>query len=719
VRRVLPVLGLWVVLAAPLSVFATRVRDWFDMTDELRYERLAISIARTHSFVPRVHGVDIQSLSQLYPLLIAPVFAHGLVPHDLFLAHLENAWVMASACIPAFLLARRVTGRVDLALVAGALTVCIPWIVYSSMLMTEVAAYPAFLWALLAMQRAIAAPSARSDVVALAACALAFFARTELIVLVVVLPAAVVAYELGRRTPIRRAAQNHRVLGAAYVVILGGALALEETGHLSRVVGIYGVYSQNASFLSSAFFGSLLEHAATFALALAVLPAVVGGAWLLANLVRPAPASELHAFACLGSLAIGAAIVQATDFDVQYTGYVHDRFLLYLAPVIVIGVLCAIVDVRRPRWSLLPPAALVAAGFAVGAIPMLTWSNAQDQLLPDSPASIIYDLFVHVAHTLRGARVTLVVATILGTLLLLQATFLLRRRWVTGALAAVLLAGLPATTSYVLLRYLSGPSWSSRPLTSNAGKQDAWIDQTLGSNASVTFVPFPVSTDYFVSQQQWRDLEFWNKSLQRDAHYPEGDVFEYTGIWFPKLYLSFDQKTGTTSASPTRWVAQSDKETRFRVAGTVKAVNQDVVLIDAPRPWRLQWLGLGLYDDGWTRPGVTARVRIFPSPGQHVSHMRSLFIAVRAPDDVPKRPVNVVSNLTTWHGVATNGNTVETSISVCVPAHGFTDVRISTPDASTIPGDLRDSSSSAGTRQGGVSLRALSLADEVGAPCAQ
>ena len=47
-RRALPVLVLWAALAAPLSVLATRVRDWFDMTDELRYERLAISIARTH-----------------------------------------------------------------------------------------------------------------------------------------------------------------------------------------------------------------------------------------------------------------------------------------------------------------------------------------------------------------------------------------------------------------------------------------------------------------------------------------------------------------------------------------------------------------------------------------------------------------------------------------------------------------------------------------------
>src|SRR5207253_2637213 len=142
------------------------------------------------------------------------------------------------------LLARRVTRRNDLALLAGALAVCIPWIIYSSMLMTEVAAYPAFLWALLAMQCAVATPSARTDVVALTALALAFFARTELIVLVVVLPLAVVAYELGRSQGLRerarllRAARSHRVLGVAYLVLLVGAVVLSETGHLSRIVGI-------------------------------------------------------------------------------------------------------------------------------------------------------------------------------------------------------------------------------------------------------------------------------------------------------------------------------------------------------------------------------------------------------------------------------------------------------------------------------------------------
>jgi hypothetical protein len=110
-RTAILVASLWVVSAFVLSELTVRVRDWFDMTDEMRYERLAISIAQTHSLVPRVHGVDIRSFSQLYPLLIAPLFRHGLAPENVHAAHVLNAWIMSSACIPAFLLARRVTGR--------------------------------------------------------------------------------------------------------------------------------------------------------------------------------------------------------------------------------------------------------------------------------------------------------------------------------------------------------------------------------------------------------------------------------------------------------------------------------------------------------------------------------------------------------------------------------------------------------------------------------
>src|SRR5437764_407629 len=98
------------------------------MTDELLYERLALSIDRLHSPVPHVHGVVIGSINQLYPLLLASIFASRTVAQGLHLAHVLNAFVMVSAAIPAYLLARRVTRNTWASSLAALLTVIVPWL---------------------------------------------------------------------------------------------------------------------------------------------------------------------------------------------------------------------------------------------------------------------------------------------------------------------------------------------------------------------------------------------------------------------------------------------------------------------------------------------------------------------------------------------------------------------------------------------------------------
>ena len=117
------------------------------MTDELLYERLALSIARTHSPLPRLHTEVFSNINQLYPLVIAPVFRHGAILHGFHQAHVLNAYVMSSAAIPAYLLARRLTENAFLPFVVAVATVTVPWITLSSFLLTEVVAYPAFVWA--------------------------------------------------------------------------------------------------------------------------------------------------------------------------------------------------------------------------------------------------------------------------------------------------------------------------------------------------------------------------------------------------------------------------------------------------------------------------------------------------------------------------------------------------------------------------------------------
>ena len=50
-----------------LSLATTRVKNWFVMTDELYYERLAVSVAQTGSLLPRLHGELVPNVNQLYP----------------------------------------------------------------------------------------------------------------------------------------------------------------------------------------------------------------------------------------------------------------------------------------------------------------------------------------------------------------------------------------------------------------------------------------------------------------------------------------------------------------------------------------------------------------------------------------------------------------------------------------------------------------------------
>lgn len=464
--------ALWIVAASVLAELTTRALDWFAKDDELRYERLAISIARTHSLVPRIHGVNIESYSQLYPLLIAPFFRHGLVPQNVQMVHLANAWIMSSACIPAFFLARQVTGRRWAAYLAAGLTVVMPWIILSTMMMTEVASYPAFVLALLAIQRATVSPSRRNDLLALASIALAYFARGELLVLIFVFPLAVIAYELrsGERSA-RRLVKRHDLVAVVCLVVLVTAATLRLTGALSRVAGVYGRYAKHEQLLPHGVAGSFVEHLATFSLAFGVLPFVGGVAWLLANAASRRGSNNQHAFAWIGSITVAAVMYQSTNFDVLYNAFVHDRFLLYLVPIVVISVLCATVDAAPLRWSLVLPATLVALGFAVGEISFSTWGQFAT-IDDDAVIGAVYKPLVQAFGSLTGARTTLVVFTLLGSALLLLGGILLPRLRIAAVLSVMLVFALPATTAYAFARFFDTNDWASRPITNPQGRQD-------------------------------------------------------------------------------------------------------------------------------------------------------------------------------------------------------------------------------------------------------
>jgi hypothetical protein len=717
-RIELPLVALWLALAGGLAALTSQVADWYVMTDELLYERLAISIANLGSPLPHIHGELIGNVNQLYPLLLAPLFHDRLVPPALHDAHVLNAFVMSSACLPTFLLAHAVTGSKRLSYIVASLCVCIPWIPLSSMLMTEVVAYPAFAWAVLAVYCAAVSPRPQNDVVMVVALAVATLARTQFLVLFIVVPIAFFLHELAYtqsrsrlsrvRVAGRKLVEAHRPLAVAFAVLVIAVVVLLAVGRLSSALGTYSVTAEG-NVLPSGMGRSLLEHLAPLGLGLGILPFVLGVAWLFATFVRPR-AREEHAFAVIAIVTFAVLLIEVTSYDLRFgQGRLHDRYLFYVVPLVLISFAAALRAELRPRGSLLVSAGLLALAFSF--VPVVRY----EKFNVDSPVAVLNGALLDAGGSVNGARAFLGLALfVLILLFLLGAAFLRRTQFV---FVVVLLGGVLifAETALAFNRLLSVDGTSGRPITLEQGVVFDWIDRTVGPGTKVTMVPYPILYgNYWENVAYWWNVEFWNASVQRAAVY-EG-AFTGTPETFPTTELTFDSTTGRGNVSPSPYAVQGIAETRFRLAGTELGEDRGVALIAADNPWRAEWLAFDLYRDGWTVPKVVARIRVFAAQGQTEPKMRFLTIAVRGPNDVPPRPFRIVSNTSNWAAEAGEQPTSK-QISLCVPARGFADVQIHAPRYSPIYGDPRSELSFVSyARSGGVLVTGIALADETG-PC--
>lgn len=703
VRTAVPVLVLWLAAGAVLAQATGRVKDWFVMSDELYYERLAISIAHSGSPLPRLHGQLVPNVDQLLPLLLAPFYRGSLVPAALHSAHVFDAFAMTSAAVPAYLLARRVAGSRPLALGVAGLTVAVPWLVYADQLLTEVVAYPAFLWALLGIQRAVADPRPRNDLLALGGVALATLARTQLLALGLVLPLAVLVHAATRR---RRPA--NRLLAAVYGAAAVGAVALAATGGLSRALGTYRAAGQG-DLLPPYLARGVAEHLAALALATAVLPFLVAAGWALARVVRPRDA-EPAAFAAVLLVTLLVVAAEVTSFDLRYTGRaVNDRYLFYLVPLVLVGLAAAVREPPWPRLALAVPTAVVALGFSGLQLP------SYEKLNFDRPLALVYEHVTGFAGSEHLARLMLTVATLVGAVLLVEATMLLRRAYVAALVGALAAVALPVQTGAAFARYFSIDGTSGRPLTLDQGVVFDWIDRAIGPTSTVAMLPYPVVPgDLWAGIAFWWDAEFWNASVTRDVVYR--DRFYVTSSGFPKLNLRIDPRTGRTNTGGSPYAAQAQSDARFRIAGDVVETARGVDLIRALRPWRAAWATFGLYDDGWMRAGHAATIRVFALPGQRRGLVRHLDVRLRGSANGTPQPYRIVLPTGVFTGTA-GEDTVDNRVDVCVPESGHVDVRVETDARSRIYGDPRNSITFGVPREVGLNVAQVALADELGGAC--
>lgn len=691
----LPVFAVWAAAAGVLAAATTRVVDWFVMTDELLYERLAFSFARTGSPLPTVRGEHIPAGNDLYPLLLALVAKHDYVPAFLHRAHILNAVVIASAAVPAYLLARDALGSKRAAYAVSALSVLLPWLVLASFLLTENAAYPAFIWGVYLLQRTVARPSRGADLLALAGLLVAVVARTQFFVLVVAAPLAILAHEASFRVAWRRHRALWSILGAVVLLLALVAAA----GRASSVLGFYSSTASGSLSLSE-LPRSFVQHLAAVALALGILPFVLGGAWILARSVKR------EAFPVVAVLAVTLLALEVASFDLRFGGDLpRDRYLFYVAPLLLTGFVGALLDARAPRWSLAAPLLVLLVGFETAPLPVFQKLNV------DLPVAILDDYLLRSAHGLHGARHLLVVCTVLVLAIFYLGRLVVGRRLLAIVLVAATAAATTAETVYAFDRLFRVDGTSGRPITLPQGIVFDWVDRTLGTGNDVTIVPYAqVPGDYWATAGWWWDLEFWNRSVTRGAYIDN----EYAEIQttFSKLPLAFDPATGVANISPTRYVAQSGRDSRFRMRGPQVSLTRDVLLIDAGRHWRTDWLTLGIDDDGFTTPGRQGTIRVYPFAGQTRPRLRRLTLYLEA----PAAPVGATfsSNDGRWDVGLKTGAEQTMQVSVCVPANGYADVTIDPRGGGPVWGDFSTKAGTETGRTAGIWLYRIALQDEPG-----
>ena len=358
----------------------------------------------------------------------------------------------------------------------------VPWITLSSFLLTEVAAYPAFVWALLAIQASVARPSVRNDLLAVAAIALAVLARTQFYALAMVLAAVVIADALvGRR--LKAALREHVTLVAVYAFGAVCALALVVSGH-----ALLGTYAQTAKGnpLPPQIIESAPAHVAVVALAGGLLPFLLGGAWAVANLVR-AETREARAFAWLTVVAVVVLAVEVASFNLRFGGgLVRERYLFYLTPLFLCAFAAALTAARLPRWSLLAPLSILIVGFWRAPLP------AFEKLNVDTPASVIYDWLLSTMHGTGGARLALILCAVVVALLVLEGGALLPREPFAVALCSLLLVALVAETGYAFKRLFAVNGTSGLPLTLDQSPVFAWVDGQINGDSVASMVPYPL-----------------------------------------------------------------------------------------------------------------------------------------------------------------------------------------------------------------------------------
>jgi hypothetical protein len=508
------VVQLTALVAAAAAVWATlgfgTPAPWV-IPDEIIYSELAKSLA--DSGIPAIRGVTELGYGVLYPLLLSPAW---LVFDDVQQAHAAalviNSFLMASSAVPAYLLARHFTQHRGALLVAS-FSVFVPGMAYTSTLLTENLFYPAFLFALIAITRALERPTKSGQLIALGAIVLVTAAK---LVGVVLLPAyltsicalAVFARRRGATMSSTLAKYRLSLWLAGGAIVLGSATSLAVGRGVTDALGAYAGVVHSVDVVAIPW--SFLLQIGALSLSAAVIPLAGTIALFIAVMRGSLSSRTTERFVILAgpvvvwlalTVAVSSEALSAAAVGSSGEARLHERYLFVTAPLLFLGlVLWLQAGAFRRRWF-----AVVGAVSAASLAALIPVSELRPNANLQAPSLLPWLLFDGLG------QVALAFAAALGGLLFVK-TSVRRSRllWIPIGLAFFVASILTSAS------FRASAAWARDIGT---GANPSWIDEQVGSDASVAVLwNDPDQTEFAPGRKSQRVLwvnEFFNRSIDR------------------------------------------------------------------------------------------------------------------------------------------------------------------------------------------------------------
>jgi hypothetical protein len=560
--------------------------------DELIYSELA----RTAFSGFSIRGVPVSGYGSVYPLIVGPAYWFF---DDLVVAYraaqATNAIVMSLTAIPVFFTARVLVSR-RWALIAAAMSVGIPAMTYSSVIMTESAFYPLFALSVYFSITALVTGSVWRQLLVFVTGIACFETRQQGVVVFAAFVFTILIFGLleigsaprGSRVP--ALTREIRRFAPTWIMLLVGVLAVvalqaARGRPMSGLLGAYAVLTNPSvgnAFRPRATIGVFFQHLAELDLWVGFLP-------FLALLVLIGFAVGRSATRAMRAYAAGAvayvtimAIVVSAFAVFTNIGRIEERNFFYVGFLLLIALVWWVSAglPRQSRWF------VIAAGLTVAVPASLPYAS----LIGDTAVSDTFGLFLPWAlqTAWKDATLTPALVVTIGIGMLIVALLAIpRRAWVVVAVTCAYFVVVGAIVEHRTDRASQGA------LAQGISGAPNWIDQAVGSGAVVSVV-FPGTLEPL---KVWEN-EFFNRSV--------GPIYSLGAPMpasLPETAVEIDGQGAVRDRAGNPIVAPFVlTDSSVNLDGTIVAEDRPrhMVVLKTNGPLRATQQTLGVTDDGWS-----------------------------------------------------------------------------------------------------------------------